>query len=180
MASVIAQSVACSAAAKTLRPAPKTFKNVTVSNGFTTRAFMVWQPFDNKMAETFSYLPPLTNDEIARQVDYVTRNGWTPCLEFTSPDTAYVGDASVVRFQGVSSCYQDNRYWTMWKLPMFGCTDSSQVLREISTCERAFPDAYVRLIAFDSNRQVQVMSFLVHRPRSATDYKLPEQRSVQG
>ena len=25
------------------------------------------------------------------------------------------------------SGYQDNRYWTMWKLPMFGCTDGAQV-----------------------------------------------------
>jgi hypothetical protein len=23
--------------------------------------------------------------------------------------------------------YYDNRYWTMWKLPMFGCTDPIQV-----------------------------------------------------
>lgn len=23
--------------------------------------------------------------------------------------------------------YFDNRYWTMWKLPMFGCTDPIQV-----------------------------------------------------
>lgn len=23
--------------------------------------------------------------------------------------------------------YFDNRYWTMWKLPMFGCTDPVQV-----------------------------------------------------
>jgi len=188
MACAIAQSVACSAAVKAaapkaLRPAQtsaRTFKAATVSNGFTTKAFMVWQPFNNKMAETFSYLPPLTNDEISRQVDYIVRNGWTPCLEFAGADQAYIADDSTVRLQGVSSCYQDNRYWTMWKLPMFGCTDPSQVLREISVCERAFPDAYVRLIAFDSNRQVQVMSFLVHRPRSATDYKLPEGRSVQG
>ena len=50
----------------------------------------------------------------------------------------------------------DNRYWTMWKLPMFGCTDPGQVLKEISNCERAFPDAYVRLVAFDPIRQVQV------------------------
>jgi len=25
--------------------------------------------------------------------------------------------------------YYDNRYWTMYKLPMFGCTDASQVRR---------------------------------------------------
>lgn len=26
--------------------------------------------------------------------------------------------------------YYDNRYWTMYKLPMFGCTDASQVCAE--------------------------------------------------
>ena len=41
------------------------------------------------------------------------------------------------------------RYWTMYKLPMFGCTDPSQVLNEISNCTKSFPDAYIRLVAFD-------------------------------
>ena len=58
----------------------------------------------------------------------------------------------------------DNRYWTMWKLPMFGCTDPGQVLREISECRRAYPQCYVRLAAFDKVKQVQVISFLVQRP----------------
>ena len=26
------------------------------------------------------------------QVDYITRNGWTPCLEFAEADQAYVAD----------------------------------------------------------------------------------------
>lgn len=26
------------------------------------------------------------------QVDYITRNGWTPCLEFAEADQAYVSD----------------------------------------------------------------------------------------
>ncbi|GBF99887.1 metal-nicotianamine transporter-like, partial [Raphidocelis subcapitata] len=42
--------------------------------------FMVWQPVNNKFFETFSYLPPLTDDQISRQVDYIVNNGWTPCL----------------------------------------------------------------------------------------------------
>ena len=57
-----------------------------------------------------------------------------------------------------------NRYWTMWKLPMFGCTDPSQVLKEVAECRKAFPQCYVRLAAFDSIKQVQVISFLVQRP----------------
>ena len=26
--------------------------------------------------------------------------------------------------------------WTMWKLPMFGCTDGSQVLAEVAACTK--------------------------------------------
>jgi Ribulose bisphosphate carboxylase, small chain len=37
---------------------------------------------------------------------------------------------------------------------LFGCNDSSQVLREIQQCTRAFPDSYIRLVAFDNKRQV--------------------------
>ena len=40
------------------------------------------------MFETFSFLPPLTDAEITKQVEYITRNGWTPCLEFAEPSQA--------------------------------------------------------------------------------------------
>ena len=73
--------------------------------------------------------------------------------------------------------YQDNRYWTMYKLPMFGCTDSSQVLAEIASAVKSFPKAYIRLVAFDADKQVQVAGMLVHRP-SYDDVCKPEERSV--
>ncbi len=28
----------------------------------------------------------------AEQVDYITRNGWTPCLEFSEAENAYIKD----------------------------------------------------------------------------------------
>ena len=95
--------------------------------------------------------------------------------EYTVADTA----AAVPR----SCCsslqlYYDNRYWTMWKLPMFGCKDAMQVLREVVACTKAFPEAYVRLVAFDNLKQVQIMGFLVQRPKSAKDWKPNAQRSV--
>ena len=31
------------------------------------------------MFETFSFLPPLTDAEISRQVDYIVNNGWSEC-----------------------------------------------------------------------------------------------------
>lgn len=53
-----------------------------------------------------------------------------------------------------------------------------QVLTEISNATKSFPNAYIRLVAFDNVRQVQVSSFLVHRPSSARDFRAPEERSV--
>ena len=47
---------------------------------------------------------------------------------------------------------------------MFGCTDTSEVMKEVSECCRAYPKCYVRLAALDSVKQVQVISFLVQRP----------------
>jgi hypothetical protein len=55
------------------------------------------------MFETFSFLPPLSDREIARQVDYIVANGWTPCLEFADIDHAYVQDKSQIRFGNSAS-----------------------------------------------------------------------------
>jgi len=78
----------------------------------------------------------------------------------------------------VASGYYDNRYWTMYKLPMFGCTDGTQVVKEIDSCTKSFPDAYIRLVAFDAVRQVQITGFLVHRPPTAKEWRQPNERSV--
>jgi len=175
----VTASVAPARSLKALAPARvATFSQKTVSNGIKTRQMMVWQPVNNKFFETLSFLPPLTDDQIARQVDYIINSGWVPCLEFSEASHAYVNEIFNVRFGNTSSGYQDNRYWTMYKLPMFGCTDPSQVLKEIGNAEKSFPDAYIRLVAFDNVRQVQCISFLVHRPASANDFQAPEARSV--
>ncbi|KAK9845494.1 hypothetical protein WJX81_007946 [Elliptochloris bilobata] len=163
-----------------LKAAPAAARLPAVSNRTIkkTSCMQVWQPTNNKYFETLSFLPPLSDEAIAKQVDYITRNGWTPCLEFSEAENAYVKDVFTTRLCGVASNYADNRYWTFYKLPMFGCSDSSQVLTEIANCVKSFPDAYIRLVAFDQVRQVQCAGFLVHRPESATDFCSPAERSV--
>ena len=59
--------------------------------------------------------------------------------------------------------YYHNRYWNMWKLPLFGCTDGTQVISEIKECLQTYPDVTVRVIAFDRQRQVQVAGFIVQK-----------------
>jgi ribulose-bisphosphate carboxylase small chain len=61
---------------------------------------------------------------------------------------------------------------------MFGCSDPSQVLREVAACKNAFPESYIRLVAFDSISQCQTAGFLVHRPKGADEYTHPEVRLI--
>ena len=115
-----------------------------------------YDPATGKKYETLSYLPELSVEEITRIIDYLILHKWTPCLEFSEDGDIYLNTR-------MGPCYYDNRYWTMYKLPMFGCTDSSQVIREIENCKRDFSSAKVRVIGFDRRRQVQTCGFIVRK-----------------
>merc|ERR1711933_506627 len=115
-----------------------------------------YSPFNGKKYETLSYLPPLTNEDIAKQITFMIKNHWTPCLEVSDDGDIYLNTA-------MGPNYYDNRYWSLYKLPMFGCTDPNEVIREIEACKREFPTAKVRVIAFDSKRQVQTAGFIVRK-----------------
>eukprot|EP00244_Chara_vulgaris_P011848 TRINITY_DN5_c1_g1_i14.p1 TRINITY_DN5_c1_g1~~TRINITY_DN5_c1_g1_i14.p1 ORF type:complete len:196 (-),score=39.15 TRINITY_DN5_c1_g1_i14:476-1063(-) len=129
----------------------------TVSNSTRVECMKVWNPYNNKKYETLSYLPQLTDVQIAKQIQYLLTNGWVPTIEFDEE-----GDIS--RKNGSWSGYYDGRYWVMWKLPMFGCNDPSQVLSEIQQCKTEYPNAFIRVIGFDNTRQVQCASFIVAKP----------------
>ncbi|XP_024361452.1 ribulose bisphosphate carboxylase small subunit, chloroplastic [Physcomitrium patens] len=130
----------------------------SVQNGSRVQCMQVWNPIGMTKFETFSYLPPLSDDAIAKQVDYMIQQKLIPCLEFD------VNADGVSRTNNSSPGYYDGRYWTMWKLPMFGCQDPAQVLREIEECKKTFPGCFVRVLGFDNVKQVQICGFLVARP----------------
>jgi ribulose-bisphosphate carboxylase small chain len=155
------------------RPSPAPRPTLT-SSIFTPALF-------SRFFETFSFLPPLSDQEIARQVQYLLNNGWTPCIEFESADKAYADshgwsglDSSVV------AGYYDNRYWVMWKLPMYGCTNPEEVLSEIRACTSAFPDCFIRVAGFDNIKQVQCSSFLAHRPANDRTFAAVNNRQAGG
>jgi ribulose-bisphosphate carboxylase small chain len=98
--------------------------------------------------ETFSYLPPLSDAQIARQIDYTIQQGYFPCVEFSE------------------SSAPEQYYWTMWKLPLFNCNSPQEVLSEVQQCRSEYPNCFIRVVAFDNIKQCQVMSFIVHKPGS--------------
>ncbi|KAK4756176.1 hypothetical protein SAY87_006303 [Trapa incisa] len=149
---------ACSERQFPVKDSVVSWRHKTVSNGSRVQCMKTWNPINNKKFETLSYLPPLSDESIAKEIDYILRKGWTPCLEFDEL-------GSVRRENSRMPGYYDGRYWTLWKLPMFGCTDPSQVLAEIEECKRTYPNAYIRCLAFDSQEhQAQCMAFIVQKP----------------
>ncbi len=98
--------------------------------------------------ETFSYLPPLTPEQVRKQLRYILDNGWIPGIEFTAQPGA------------------QNTYWSWWKLPLFNARTPEDVWAEIEACRAAHPDCYIRLSAYDSARQLEAMSFVVAQPSS--------------
>ncbi|KAL5711790.1 ribulose-bisphosphate carboxylase [Ranunculus cassubicifolius] len=127
------------------------------SNGGRVQCMKVWNPVNNQKFETLSYLPPLGPESLAKEVEYLLKNNWVPCLEFDLKGFVY-------REHGNTPGYYDGRYWTMWKLPMFGCTDSSQVMAELEECKKEYPSAFIRIIGFDNIRQTQNVSFIAYKP----------------
>lgn len=77
---------------------------------------------------------------------------------------AWLQKGWVYREHHKSPGYYDGRYWTMWKLPMYGCTDATQVLKEVGEVQKEYPHSFVRIIGFDNKRQVQCISFIAAKP----------------
>jgi ribulose-bisphosphate carboxylase small chain len=96
--------------------------------------------------ETLSYLPPLTDAQIAKQIQYILNQGYIPAIEFneTSEPTEL--------------------YWTLWKLPLFNARSTQEVLSEVQACRSQFNTSYIRVVGFDNIKQCQILSFLVHKP----------------
>lgn len=96
--------------------------------------------------ETFSYLPPLTPEQVVKQIQYILKKGYIPGVEYTgTPGPA-------------------NHYWSMWKLPLFAAKSVEDVLAELAACKAANPGCYVKLNGYDPIKQGQIVSFVVHHP----------------
>ena len=94
---------------------------------------------------TFSYLPPLTVEQVERQVAYALARGWTWSVEHVEPARA------------------STDYWYLWRLPFFGASTTAEVMAEVDACRRARPHDHVRLVAYDARRQTRGLVFAVQR-----------------
>ena len=109
----------------------------------------------------FSFLPDLSDAEIALQLAYGLRRGYAWSIEYTDDP------------------HPRNTYWEMYGMPMFDLQDPAGLLVELRACRAAFPQHYIRLMAFDSTRGVEsiAMSFIVNRPPVEPGFSLVRQET---
>ena len=120
---------------------------------------MMTNPTGRLTQGQFSFLPDLTDAEIALQVDYGLAKDYAWSVEYTDDP------------------HPRNTYWEMYGMPMFDLKDGAGVLMELNACRKAFPQHYIRLMAFDSVRGIEsiAMSFIVNRPAKEPGFGLVRQ-----
>lgn len=110
----------------------------------------------------FSYLPNLTDQQIAAQIDYCLGKGWAVNIEFTDDP------------------HPRNTYWDMWGAPMFDVKDAAGVMLELNACRKAHGDIYIRLSAFDASHGWESirLSFIVNRPKTEPGFALEREEGA--
>ncbi|HKM63752.1 MAG TPA: ribulose bisphosphate carboxylase small subunit [Acidisphaera sp.] len=106
---------------------------------------------------TFSFLPDLTDTQIAAQVKYCLDQGWSIGVEYTDDP------------------HPRNTYWEMWGLPMFDLRDPAGVMMEINECRKIHGGKnYIRVVAVDSTHTWESLrlSFIVSRPENEPGFEL--------
>jgi len=107
---------------------------------------------------TFSFLPDFTDEEIQAQVVYALQHHWAISIEYTDDP------------------HPRNAYWEMWGLPVFDTKveDVDNIMREVRAAREAFPEHYIKVIAYDPTRgrQTTALAFIVNRPTVEKPFKL--------
>jgi ribulose-bisphosphate carboxylase small chain len=107
---------------------------------------------------TFSFLPDLTDEQIAAQLRHALEHGWAISIEYTDDP------------------HPRNSYWEMWGLPRFDLPvdDVALVMGDLRSCCEAHPQHYVKVSAYDASygRQTTALSFIVNRPVGEPGFRL--------
>ena len=105
---------------------------------------------------TFSFLPDLTNEQIASQIRYALGQKWAIGIEYTDDP------------------HPRNTYWEMFGLPLFDVHDAASIVIEIERCRTTHPNHYIRVSALDATRGTESvkLSFIVNRPAKEPGFRL--------
>jgi ribulose-bisphosphate carboxylase small chain len=110
---------------------------------------------------TFSYLPDLTDEQVAAQIQYCLDNDWPIAIEYTDDP------------------HPRNVYWEMFGLPMFDIKDPAAIMQSINECRATYPRYYIRISGYDRSygRATTALQFLVNRPPEEPGFYVERQEN---
>src|SRR5919112_2212915 len=107
---------------------------------------------------TFSFLPDLTDAQVAAQIAYALEQGWSISVEHTDDP------------------HPRNVYWELWGQPLFdlGPEEAEAAMEAVRACRVRHPGHHVKVVAYDARhtRQTTALSFIVHRPAREVGFAL--------
>ena len=106
---------------------------------------------------TFSFLPDFTDEQIEAQMRYAVSNGWSLSIEYTDephPRNALLGDVGPAALRPTVDGIET-------------------VMREVRACREAFPEAYIKVIAYDATYGRQTTRAELHRQPPVGRARLP-------
>ena len=120
---------------------------------------MMTNPGNRITQGQFSFLPEMTDEQITSQIKWALEHGWAVGVEYTDDP------------------HPRNTYWEMFGMPMFDLKDPAGILMEVNSCRKTFPNHYIRVMAFNSERggESPAMSFLVNRPKEEAGFGVVRQ-----
>jgi len=122
---------------------------------------MMTNPSQTLTQGQFSFLPPLTDEQLTLQIKYALEKGWSLGIEYTDDP------------------HPRNTYWEMFGNPMFDMKDPAGILMEVNNARKTFPNHYIRVTAFSAIRGVEsvTMSYIVNRPEVEPGFGLVRQET---
>ncbi|WP_037496982.1 ribulose bisphosphate carboxylase small subunit [Solirubrobacter soli] len=106
----------------------------------------------------FSFLEDFTDEQIAAQLRYALRNGWSILVEHTDDP------------------HPRNSLWEIWGEPLFELRESEAAvaMQAVTDARAAFPGDYVKVVCYDRSlgRQTTALSFIVQRPAVEPGFRL--------
>jgi len=113
---------------------------------------------------TFSFLPDLTDEQLAAQVAYALDNNWAIMVEHTDDP------------------HPRNAFWEMWDQPLFDLdpSEADQAIAQVAAARDAYPERYIKIVAYDRSlgRQTSALSIIVNRPDEEPGFRLERQQKA--
>ena len=101
---------------------------------------------NNERFETYSFLPPLTRQQLEDHVAYLFAHKLVPVIEHIEAPSSRTS------------------YWNLWHMPANLELTPQTLLAQLDQCQRMLPYTHIRLSGYDRAQRTCQLCFIVYTP----------------